>query len=210
MLSTTEELAEVVAAVSRPFGIDSTGELANAFLTLHTKFLWARLVQCPSKRAGHGPKSYDLDPGNGVTIPSNYKTFKASHDFVETSCFAFNDPRLLHGIDVLNVLVAQIASWTGKRSVRVPGRHISWNVKTPDEVRLYLLLAKPTDDVTFWIRIDLVVVTAYDSDVTVAYYPQLKTMTRGEIARALEEDGIQKSPVFQLFDEVEARAITLW
>ena len=204
-LPVTEELAEVRSIVCEPSGLDPTGELESANLSLRTKVVPASM----ELRLEEGRPRYELRFGDEFVMTQAYIPVRYNLDYAETGFFALSDERLNDGITCLPVAVAQIASWLGRREVRTPNS-VYFHVKTPDEVRLYLLLARDATHLGCCVRIGLVLITAYDPDLTLCPWPHLLRMRCEEIEKELEKNGIQKSELFDLFDKSEEVDITIW
>ncbi|KAF2824998.1 HET-domain-containing protein [Ophiobolus disseminans] len=200
-LPVTKELAELKHVVCKASGDDPTGELQTAYLTLRTRVIPATL--------GHvlngGLSSYHLYLGNELVFPRKSIPRFYSLDDAETGYFDLSDHRLANDITSLGVVVAQVASWSGIRTIYIRG-HV------PDEVRFYLLLARDIKDNRHWVRIGLMVVTAYNRNVSLCYCANQNSMTSEQKAKEFEErkHEISSHPIFDLFDEAEAQDITIW
>ena len=224
-LPVTQELAEVKDVLCQPSGVDLTGALATAHLTLSTKVIPARMELCPNRQNSNGPDSdlatpeYLLHLDCGFTIAQASSLMMHNLEYFETSFLCLSDPRLTKGIASLNVAVAQVAASRRESLVYLHG--VLPNIDITQEVQSYLLLAKDVNDNARWVRIGHVGMTVYDPNLALYGYSterlsydvqksRIQQMTKQEIEAKLEESRIRNRKMFRLFDESETQDSTIW
>jgi len=206
----SQELAEVMHVICTPHGEDPTGELESAHLTLRTKVISGRMKHCFESHESNGSDYVLLLDGN-FSFTQHWRrgsyTPQRPFDYMETGFLGLGDPRLTGGIASLDVAVAQIARWSGVRTVLLSGEP---GIQITDEVRTYLLLAKDASNYLRWVRIGLVVITRYHPDLGRGVHPSVARLKKSEREAWLKQFTGQNRRLFDMFDEAEAQNITIW
>jgi len=194
VLPTTEELASVIEVTSQPSGVDLTGGLIAASLTLRTKAIPATF-HSPTQTIQIGDLSIASAPEN----PTSYTI----HDL----CTAYFD---LTSTSHTSILLAQLAKCTGQRRPYLHGVHEP--ILLDQEVRSYMILAPHNDKYT---RIGLATIVAYDPNTSL--YPTpcpdkralLSTLTRAQIQARFEATAQLNRRTFEKFDGMQDKDLII-
>lgn len=156
------ELANVKQFACEPSGADSTGELITAYLTLSAKVIPARL--CRILNDNDQEYCIDLHDGNGLLEVTDREF--TGYPKLGAGYMDLNDARLASGIESLDILLAEIASCIGKRTVDLE----SQTHRCTQQVRYYMLLARHEDIILHrdhWVRVGLASIAVYTPTETV-------------------------------------------
>lgn len=205
MLPSTRELAEVRNIVCKPSGSDPTGELKTAYLTLHTKVIFAQssigssyydhkilFEHAIEMGVGYASFNFTRDWSRKCTHDDAFPSFRPGFISISDLCIAEH-------VSPFEVAIVQATVWCGKRS-------IDW-YQVDDEIRIYLVLARDTSNEEHWIRCGLMLVAEHDdyipsdeeSDATGENDGAVTEERQDIIPREHTKRGRQ---IFQLFDKL--------
>lgn len=210
-----QSVARIKDILCEPSGVDPTGQLKTAYMTLTTKAISACLL--PLK--GSDELQYVLRLGPGC------ETIQASHKHViwlhlETSFCGISDLRLAAGILCLDVVMVQVGHHWGDHYI---SRHQAFGTEkwTKKHITSCILLAQHPDHTERWVRVGLVAVTdvAYESafqDVKEQdgcddewLYHGTEAMTE-RLRTALETRAAQSREIFQRFEDAPMQDFVMW
>ncbi|KAH5757458.1 hypothetical protein HBI37_181060 [Parastagonospora nodorum] len=200
VLPSTKALAEVKHISCQPTGVDPTGELATANLTLRTK--------CTPAYFDKGSKTLHLD---GFEIPAAAPRISSYLVSELYTCYFGLDATYVENQP--EMVFAQIAESTGDSTVYLYGVHELLHFE--QEVKLFMLLAKQSDG--HWIRVGLATIALYEPEVALftgcsreGRQDVVKGMTQEEIRSVLEQGAERKRVLFRRLDTLEMRDLTVW
>lgn len=215
LLPCQESVAKVKDILCEPSGVDPTGQLATAHLTLMTKALSGSLLLVKGRDA----PQYILKLENGYEI-----TQAPNHDLlltdIETQYFGLSDPRLAGGMPFLDVVMAQIGHYWGEHYIF---RHKAFDTEGPTEKHITscLLLAQHPDYAERWVRVGVAAVTdtGYElafQDVKVQNGYESDSLSAGsqlmknKLWIALEKREAQARELFQQFEDAPMQEFVVW
>lgn len=200
VLPYTAALAAVKHISCQPTGVDSTGELSTASLTLRTK--------CTPAYFDKGSETISLDEFVIPAAAPRISSYLVSELY---TCY--------FGLDATQVgtnpeiVFAQIAECIGKSTEYLYGVHELLHFE--QEVRSFMLLGKQDDG--HWVRVGLATVALYEPDVALftgcsreGRKEVVRGMTREAIWGVLEERAEQNRERFRRLDEVEMQDVVVW
>jgi hypothetical protein len=217
-LPATEELAKVKDVVCQLAGMDPTGQLSSAHLTLRTKALPAFLKRRHGDSEPDSPRHL-LGLDDGYTIPKTPHPLSSSLFVLQTCYFDLDNSRLNENIERLDIMFVQIAR--GVQQIQVwlydvyPPFHIS------QEVRSYMLLARQVDNSERWIRIGLATIAEHEPDIALygvhadtmpklERQEKVKEMTIEEIKKKVEDRADYNRKIFQRVDDAETQDFVVY
>ncbi|KAH8708508.1 heterokaryon incompatibility protein-domain-containing protein [Phaeosphaeriaceae sp. PMI808] len=164
-LPVTEELAEVKEVVCQPSGLDKTGKLATAYITIKGKALSACFKRCYAHQNSVVPQ-YNLHLLDDIVFSKLPLYLQLIYTTIWAGSYymGLTDSRLENGLESLQVMVVQMTRCF--KASRVNLHEIYPSFEFVQEFRSYILLAKQEDCNERWTRVGLLFVAEYEPGVS--------------------------------------------